>query len=122
MPEKAPPPCRAQPPYVSTMILRLFGTGRAIPPDDAEFGDLVAHFEGWHAGVRAVIVVDVERIADACGFAVPYYELVDERPVLDAHHNKASDDAFARLADRNRHSIDGLPALEADHPLPRSRA
>ncbi len=95
--------------------LDLFGSG-------VEFPGLLAHFGGQHAGIRAAIVVDLERIADACGFAVAYYELVDERPVLDAHHDKASDDAYVRLADRNRHSIDGLPALEADHPLPRSRA
>ena len=53
---------------------------------------------------------------------MPYYELVDERPVLDAHHGKATDEKFARLVDRNRRSIDGLPALDADHPLPRRRA
>jgi hypothetical protein len=40
-------------------------------------------------------VVDVERIADSCGFAVRYYELVDERPVLDAHSGKATADKFA---------------------------
>lgn len=102
----------------NSRILRLFGTGRVVPPDDAEFTSLLTHFGGHHAGIRAVVVVDVERIADACGFAVPYYELVDERPVLDAHHEKASDEAYARLIERNRHSIDGLPALRADHPLP----
>lgn len=106
----------------NSRILRLFGTGRVVLPDNAEFTGLLTHFEGQHAGVRAVIVVDVERVADACGFAVPYYELVDERPVLDAHHEKASGEAYARLIERNRHSIDGLPALRADHPLPESRA
>jgi hypothetical protein len=105
----------------NSRILRLFGTGRVIRPDHAEFDDVIAHFEGQHAGVRTAIVVNVDRIADACGFAVPYYELVDERPVLDTHHSRASDDRFARLAERNRQSIDGLPALDADHPLPRSR-
>jgi Pyridoxamine 5'-phosphate oxidase len=105
----------------NSRILRLFGTGRVVRPDEAEFAGLLTHFGDQHAGVRAVIVVDVGRIADACGFAVPYYELVDERPVLDAHHQKASDDAYARLIDRNRRSIDGLPALQPDHPLPRSR-
>ncbi|MCV7380116.1 pyridoxamine 5'-phosphate oxidase [Mycobacterium alsense] len=102
----------------NSRILRLFGNGRVVCPDDAEFPGLLTHFAGQHAGVRAVIVIDVERIADACGFAVPYYELVDERPVLDAHHGKASEEAYARLIHRNRHSIDGLPALRADHPLP----
>ena len=102
----------------NSRTLRLFGTGRPVRPDDAEFPSLLAHFGDQHAGTRAVIVIAVERIADACGYAVPYYELVDERPVLDAHHTKASGEAFARLADRNRHSIDGLPALDSDHPLP----
>lgn len=100
-------------------ILRLFGTGRVIRPDDSEFAYPMRHFGDQHAGVRAIIVVDVERIADACGFAVPYYDLVDERPVLDAAHRKATDRQYGRLVDRNRRSIDGLPALDADHPLPR---
>ncbi|OMC55254.1 pyridoxamine 5'-phosphate oxidase [Mycobacterium sp. IS-836] len=103
----------------NSRILRLFGTGRAVRPDDAEFAGLRTHFGGEHPGVRAVIVIDVERIADACGFAVPYYDLVDERPVLDAHHAKAPAESYVRLVERNRRSIDGLPALEPDHPLPR---
>jgi hypothetical protein len=103
----------------NSRILRLFGTGRVVRPDDDEFSGLLTHFGGQHAGIRAVIVIDVELIADACGFAMPYCELVDERPVLDAHHDKASADRFASLADRNRHGVDGLPALGADHPLPR---
>jgi hypothetical protein len=102
----------------NSRILRLFGTGRVVRPDDTEFSSLREHFTNLHPGLRAAIVIDVERIADACGFAVPYYELVDERPVLDAHHTKAPEDAYARLVDRNRHSIDGLPALNPDHPLP----
>jgi hypothetical protein len=102
----------------NSRILRLFGTGRAVRPDDAEFPSLLAHFGGEHAGVRVAIVIDVERIADACGYAVPYYELVDERSVLDTYHAKASDDSYVRAVERNQHSIDGLPALDADHPLP----
>lgn len=106
----------------NSRVLRLFGTGRVIRPDDIEFADLITHFGDQHAGIRTVIVVDVERIADACGFAVPYYELVDERPVLDAAHRKVTDDQYARLLNRNLRSIDGLPALDSDHPAPRWRA
>jgi hypothetical protein len=106
----------------NSRILRLFGTGRVIRPDDAEFADITPHFGDQHAGVRTIIVVDVERIADACGFAVPYYELVDERPVLDVAHAKATDDKLASLVERNQRSIDGLPALDPDHPVSRSRA
>ncbi|CQD12633.1 signal transduction histidine kinase, nitrogen specific [Mycobacterium lentiflavum] len=102
----------------NSRILRLFGTGRVVRPDDTEFPSLLNHFGDQHAGVRAAIVVDLERIADACGYAVPYYELVDERPVLETYHAKASTETYQRSIGRNLHSIDGLPALDADHPLP----
>ncbi|CNO24921.1 signal transduction histidine kinase%2C nitrogen specific [Mycobacterium tuberculosis] len=50
---------------------------------------------------------------------MPYYELVDERPVLDAYHRKQPDEKYVQMiARRNRRSIDGLPGLEPDHPLP----
>jgi hypothetical protein len=105
----------------NSRILRLFGTGRVVRPDDAEFDSVRTHFVELHPGIRAAIIVDVDRIADACGYAVPYYQLVDERPVLDAYHNKQPDEKYAQqIADRNRHSIDGLPALDPDHPLPSS--
>jgi hypothetical protein len=105
----------------NSRILRLFGTGRVVRPDDAEFDSVRTHFVELHPGIRAAIIVDVDRIADACGYAVPYYQLVDERPVLDAYHSKQPDEKYARqIAARNRHSIDGLPALDPDHPLPSS--
>lgn len=103
----------------NSRILRLYGTGRAVRPDDAEFPALLAHFGDQHADIRAAIVIGVERIADACGFAVPYYELIDERPVLDTYHAKATDETYVRAVGRNLRSIDGLPGLESDHPLPR---
>ena len=102
----------------NSRILRLFGTGRVVRPEDTEFHSLAAYFGDQHAGTRAVIVIDVQRIADACGYAVPYYELVDERPVLDKAHAKATDEKWAGAVERNRRSIDGLPALDPDHPVP----
>ncbi|MBX7453035.1 pyridoxamine 5'-phosphate oxidase family protein [Mycolicibacterium sp. 3033] len=101
-------------------ILRLYGSGRVMRPDDAEFDRVTSSVDTEHPGVRAAIVVDVERIADACGFAVPYFDLVGERPVLDDYHATVDDEKFARrIAGDNGRSIDGLPALEPDHPLPR---
>jgi hypothetical protein len=102
----------------NSRILRLFGAGRVLRPDDDEFARVRTHFGGLHPGVRAAIVVDVERIADACGFAVPYYELVEDRPVLDVYHRKQPDEAYSRSIRRNQHSIDGLAGLDSDHPLP----
>ena len=102
----------------NSRILRLYGNGRVVRPDDTEFARIATCLPNSRPGVRAAIVVHVERIADACGYAVPYYELVDERPVLDKAHANATDEKLASLAERNQHSIDGLPALEPDHPLP----
>jgi hypothetical protein len=102
----------------NSRILRLFGTGRVLRPDDDEFASVRAHFGELRPGIRAAIVVDVERIADACGFAVPYYELVDDRPVLGNYHGKQPLEAYAGAIGRNQHSIDGLTGLDPDHPLP----
>ncbi|WP_405181965.1 pyridoxamine 5'-phosphate oxidase family protein [Nocardia sp. NBC_01377] len=103
----------------NSRILRLFGTGRVVRPDDAEFDTLRTHFGTEHPGVRMAIVVTLDRIADSCGYAVPYYDLVGERPVLDAHLAAVPEEKLAgRIVGDNGHSIDGLPALDPEHPLP----
>ncbi|MFC6010692.1 pyridoxamine 5'-phosphate oxidase family protein [Nocardia lasii] len=100
-------------------ILRLFGTGRVVRPDSPEFDALRAHFGSGHTGLRAAVVISVERIADSCGWSVPKLDLVEERPILDEAHTRRTDADFARrIAGDNATSIDGLPALEPDHPLP----
>lgn len=103
----------------NSRILRLFGTGRIVRPDEAEFDSLRQHFGSDHPGVRMAIVITVDRIADSCGYSVPYYDLVGERPVLDAHHARQPAEKYAgRISGDNGHSIDGLPALDPGHPLP----
>ncbi|MEV5412323.1 pyridoxamine 5'-phosphate oxidase family protein [Thermopolyspora sp. NPDC052614] len=59
-------------------ILRLYGTGRVVMPGDEEWDGLFARF-GAHPGVRSIIVVECERIADSCGYAVPLMSLDKER-------------------------------------------
>ena len=63
------------------LILRLYGRGRVVEPGDPEWDGLIAGFPEY-PGVRSVVVVDVERIADSCGFAVPLYEYKGERSQL----------------------------------------
>jgi hypothetical protein len=103
----------------NSKIVRLFGTGRAVRPDTEEFQSLKDHFNTAHIGIRGIVVIDVDRIADSCGYAVPYMELVGERPVLDKRAARRDDEEWAeRIAGPNAASIDGLPGLEADHPVP----
>ena len=94
-------------------IVRLHGRGSFVLRDDPEFAAAVTGFDARdpHAA-RAVILVDVERIADSCGFAVPLMEYVGDRDLLiRAHERRDDDDLAAYGRDKNATSIDGLPAL-----------
>jgi hypothetical protein len=101
-------------------ILRLYGNGRIVLPGAPEWDELAANFPATGYGSnaasqRAIIVVDLNRIADSCGYAVPIMELVDERDVLVRHdQRKTPDELSAYRADKNTVSIDGLPALSAE--------
>ncbi|MBC6461972.1 pyridoxamine 5'-phosphate oxidase family protein [Actinomadura sp. HBU206391] len=105
----------------SPKILRLYGTGRAIRPDSGEWEGVARHFGVRHVGVRSIIVVHIHRIADSCGYSVPYMGFAGERPMLDDQHGRRSADQWPERVARNAASIDGLPALEPDHPAPLSQ-
>ena len=64
-------------------IVRLHGTGRPVLKDSPEFESLVAKFSGSGVGVRSVIVVEVDRIADSCGYGVPFMSFEEHRPTMD---------------------------------------
>lgn len=105
----------------NSRVLRLHGKASVLRPDSARFRELAPRFDLSHPGPRSIIEVDVQRVSDSCGFSVPYLELVGERPVLDKAHAVRSPDEWARrVAEVNARSIDGLPALDPDHPLPTS--
>jgi hypothetical protein len=92
-------------------IVRLHGRGRVVLPTDEEWGTYGAKFAD-RRGARAIIVVDVMRVSDSCGYAVPRFEFVDERDLLDRWASNRSDaDLATYQATRNAESIDGLPAL-----------
>jgi hypothetical protein len=101
-------------------ILRMYGNGRIVLPGAPEWGELAANFPapGYGsstASQRAIIVVDLDRIADSCGYAVPVMELVQERDVLVRHDaTKTPAELAAYRAEKNAVSIDGLPALSSN--------
>ncbi len=94
-------------------IVRLHGRGRVVLPDEPAYEDLRARFsKAERHGERAVVVVEVHRVADACGFAVPLLDYVGDRDVLDRNNARRDDAFFDRYkATHNAVSIDGLPAL-----------
>jgi hypothetical protein len=91
--------------------LRLYGRGRVVPTEDAEFATLAGHFPTM-PGARSIIVVALDRIADSCGFSTPRYQYEGERPQLvDWADRKGPEGVVAYRAERNAASIDGLPGL-----------
>src|SRR5579875_2818344 len=97
-------------------IVRLHGRGRVLRRDDRGFADLAACFpHPDDVGVRSIIVVDVERIADSCGYGVPVMRFESHRRTLDewaARKGPAGIEAY--WASTNRQSIDGLPGVTTD--------
>src|SRR3954470_25045514 len=95
------------------LIVRLYGRGRVVEPGDPEWDGLIARFPEY-PGARSVVVVDVERVADSCGFAVPLYEYQGERSQLVDYAEKKGPDAMEKYkSQKNRASIDGLPGLRS---------
>ncbi len=94
-------------------IVRLHGRGRVVERDGAEFDEYAAHFAAGHGvGVRAVIVVDVERVSDSCGYAVPFLDFNEHRPTMDQWiERKGVDGIRSYWREKNLTSIDGIEGL-----------
>ena len=84
------------------LIVRLYGRGRVVEPGDPEWDGLIARFPEY-PGVRSVVVVDVERVADSCGYAVPLYEYQGERSqLIDYAEKKGPEGMEGYKAQKNR--------------------
>lgn len=92
-------------------IVRLHGRGQTITRDDARFAAEAARFPE-HPAARAVVRVEVERVADSCGHGVPRMDYRGERDQLERWaRNRGEEGLAAYREERNAASIDGLPAL-----------
>jgi predicted pyridoxine 5'-phosphate oxidase superfamily flavin-nucleotide-binding protein len=94
-------------------ILRLHGRGTVLPADAVDFPGSTPP----PGTERAVIRVDVQRIADSCGYGVPVMAYVGARPQYPAWAEtkvrKGGEHALEEyVAEKNAVSIDGLPAVD----------
>ncbi|HYO29954.1 MAG TPA: pyridoxamine 5'-phosphate oxidase family protein [Thermomicrobiales bacterium] len=109
-------------------ILRLHGRGSAITPDDPAFAGLLDGFEpdgSVRDLVRSVVVVEIDRVADACGFGVPMMDFVGHRDQASrwAEQQAAKNGPgwkAAYIAGKNTVSIDGILGVDprAYEPAP----
>ena len=99
-------------------IVRLHGHGRVHLPPDPGFGPLLAAIgESSDAplqpGLRTIIEVEVNRVSDSCGYAVPFMTYEQDRDLLSQFWSRKSPDQTVEYwTKKNATSIDGLPAVD----------
>jgi hypothetical protein len=100
-------------------ILRLHGRGEAVMRDDPRFEELLGAADFADASIpearRSIVVVDVERVADSCGYGVPLMSFEGLRE----HHALSTSKKVRTMGveeyerfqrERGARSLDGLPA------------
>jgi hypothetical protein len=94
-------------------IVRLHGRGRAVLRDDPSFLELAARFPGGTGvGVRSIIVAEVSRIADSCGYGVPFMSFEGHRPTMDQWSSRKGPEGIRDYwAEKNAKSIDRLDGI-----------
>ena len=93
-------------------IVRFHGRGEALPAGTDAYAALADRFPDL-PGARAIIRVEVERVSDSCGYAVPLMELVGPRDRLERWAEARGPEGLVDYrARQNARSIDGLPALD----------
>jgi Pyridoxamine 5'-phosphate oxidase len=106
-------------------IVRLHGHAEVVAAADPQFEEL-AERRGFELpdvpeARRAIVRVDVNRVADACGYGVPLMSYEGLRPHSGAWAAKklrvgGPDALLDYQREKNGHSIDGLPAVELEAP------
>ncbi|MCF8707940.1 pyridoxamine 5'-phosphate oxidase family protein [Rhizorhapis sp. SPR117] len=95
------------------LIMRLYGHGRSVMPQDTEWDVLAPHFDIL-PGTRQIFVIVVDSLQTSCGWGVPFMQFERERETLMKFH--AQNETAERLAKISKRttSIDGLPVRQQD--------
>lgn len=89
-------------------ILRIYGQGRAVLADDADWTELAARFTIL-PGTRQIFDIAIDEVQTSCGYGVPLMTFERERATLTKLHAQAdAHEWLAKQANRDT-SIDGLP-------------
>lgn len=91
------------------LILRTYGTARAVHPGEPDYSALADHLPDW-PGARQIFELAVDEVQTSCGYAVPFMEFKADRTRLVEGAEKkgpAAIKAYQQL--KNKESIDGLP-------------
>lgn len=107
-------------------IVRLHGHGSVVPAGDPAFDELLSSCGFEVDGVpelrRSIVVVELDRVADSCGYGVPLMSYQGRREHQDLWAAKrlrvrGPDALLDYQREKNEVSIDGLPAVELPVPV-----
>jgi len=90
------------------LILRIYGHGRPVLPQQAGWDDLAGHFE-MLPGTRQIFDIAVDSVQTSCGWGVPVMQYERERETLKKAHRQTGSEAWLKRAAGRTQSIDGLP-------------
>jgi hypothetical protein len=102
-------------------ILRLHGQGEVVPASDGRFSELMELCGFAQPTIpearRAIVLVEVARVADSCGYGVPLMKHEGDRPHMPLWAAKkvrvgGADALLDYQREKNAVSIDGLPAVD----------
>ena len=95
------------------MILRLYGRGSVLQFDEPGYEEKKSELFPEIGQARNIVTVDIDRIADSCGWGVPFYDFKSEREQLvRAIEHIPAEEWSPRRYKSNALSIDGLPGLK----------
>lgn len=95
------------------LILRIYGRGRPVLPQDAGWGELAAHFT-LLPGTRQIFDIAVESVQGSCGWGVPIMHVDHERATLPKYHAQSDPEKWVTKVAKRTQSIDGLPTRSTD--------
>ncbi|MEL7150911.1 MAG: pyridoxamine 5'-phosphate oxidase family protein [Pseudomonadota bacterium] len=99
------------------MILRAYGTARAIHRLDSDWSTLDAHFAPDPAA-RQLFDVTVDLFQKSCGYAVPEMAYTKDREVLtNWAKDKGPEGIKTYWAERNTETLDGVPTHIIDRNI-----
>jgi len=106
-------------------ILRLFGIGVSVEPGEVGWDDVLYEFDSKlldeylakgsrppDTKIRNIVIVEVQRIRDSCGYGVPYFKFSGDRTIYPARLVQLDNNSrLNRRKETNTVSIDGLTGL-----------
>ena len=89
------------------LILRLYGTAKAVHKNDEEWTALISEFPPT-PGARQIFDLSVDLVQTSCGMAVPLFDYVAERDALKKWAEQKGEEGIKEYwREKNQVSLDG---------------